>query len=283
VRFLLSLIALLWGASAGAEATFLGSYSWDRDERSFGGFSGLEVVEDGNHFTALSDRGSIVRGAFIRTDGLITGVEAGPIILLRDSIGHRFARHKNDTEGLAIAADGTIAISFERTHSLRILDPVSGNMSRAILHPRAGQIQRNASLEALAVGPDGAFYTLPERSGRANWPFEVMRWKDGEWTYAFDIPRRGVFLPVGADIGPDGRFYLLERDFMGVGFRNRVRRFDLAGGAEETILQTGVGGHDNLEGISVWHDGTKLRLTLISDDNFQPLQETLFVEYRLTE
>ncbi len=261
----------------------LGSYSWDRDERDFGGFSGLEVTDDGNHFTALSDRGSIVSGDFIRTNGLITGVQAGPIIVLRDSAGHRFARHKNDTEGLAIAPDGTITISFERTHSLRILDPVGGITSRAILHPHADKIPQNASLEALAVGADGALYTLPERSGRANWPFEVMRWKDGGWTFAFDIPRRGAFLPVGADIGPDGLFYLLERDFMGIGFRNRVRRFDLGGGAEAHVLQTSVGSHDNLEGISVWHDGTDLRLTLISDDNFQPLQETLFVEYRLTE
>ncbi len=79
----------------------------------------------------------------------------------------------------------------------------------------------------------------------------------------------GPFLIVGADIGPDGRLYMLERDFAGIGFRSRIRRFDLDGGNEETMLETGLRTHDNLEGISVWQDAQGLRLTLISDDNFR--------------
>ena len=37
------------------------------------------------------------------------------------------------------------------------------------------------------------------------------------------------FLVVGADVGPDDRLYVLERDFAFFGFRSRVRSFDLAG------------------------------------------------------
>ncbi len=283
MRLFLSLIALLWASFTSAEPLLLGTYVWDRDEKGSGGFSGLEVSADGMDFTAITDRGSIVTGRFIRTDGVITGIDAGPLTGLTDSIGSRFRRDRNDSEGLAIAPDGTIIISFERTHSLRMLEAVGAPTSRAILHPDHAEIAPNASLEALAIGPDGALYTLPERSGRAGWPFHVMRWKDGVWDQPFNIPRRGAFLPVGADIGPDGLLYLLERDFLGIGFRNRIRRFDLTGGAEEHILQTGLGDFDNLEGIAVWHDGNGLRLTLISDNNFQPFQETLFVEYRLTD
>jgi hypothetical protein len=74
----------------------------------------------------------------------------------------------------------------------------------------------------------------------------------------FTIERRGEFLPVGADFGPDGLFYLLERRFLGIfGLQSRVRRFAIDGdtiGAEETLLETRPWTHDNLEGISVWRD-----------------------------
>ena len=97
------------------------------------------------------------------------------------------------------------------------------------------------------------------------------------------MPRRGRFLPVGLDFGPDGNLYLLERDFAGVGFRSRVRRFGPDGGAEQTLLQTRTGQFDNLEGISVWRDRRGgLRLTMVSDDNFRFFQQTQIVEFRLT-
>ena len=93
---------------------------------------------------------------------------------------------------------------------------------------------------------------------------------------------------MGADFGPDGWFYLLERQFTGYGFRSRVRRFDVAGDTvhhEEKLLESPALRHDNLEGISVWRadDGT-IRMTMVSDDNFRPfLQRTEFVEYAVTE
>ena len=81
-----------------------------------------------------------------------------------------------------------------------------------------------------------------------------------------------------------GRLYLLERDFAGIGFRSRVRRFAPDGTGEEVLLETGIGVHDNLEGISVWRDDlSRIRLTMVSDDNFRFFQRTEFVEYALGE
>jgi hypothetical protein len=144
-------------------------------------------------------------------------------------------------------------------------------------------MQINSSLEALAIGADGALYTIPERSGRANRPFPVYRFQNGRWDIPFTIPRRDAHLIAGADIGPDGLFYVLERDFTGIGFRTRVRRFALDGMGEETLIDTGNATHDNLEGISVWDDGIGLRITMISDDNFRFFQHTEIVEYRVTD
>ena len=100
----------------------------------------------------------------------------------------------------------------------------------------------------------------------------------------FSVTRPDAFVPVGADIGPDGLFYLLERDFTGIGFRSRVRRFDMTGGQAETLFQTGTNTYDNLEGLSVWRDATgAIRLTMVSDDNFKFFQQTQIVEYRVTD
>ena len=114
----------------------------------------------------------------------------------------------------------------------------------------------------------------------------MFRWTGTDWEQPFSIPRRDAFVPVGADFGPDGFFYLLERDFTGIfGFRSRVRRFRFAAGAvtdEETLLTTSAGTHGNLEGLSVWRDAAgAIRLTLVADDNFFALLVTEFVEYRL--
>ncbi len=67
--------------------------------------------------------------------------------------------------------------------------------------------------------------------------------------------RAGVsFWPVGADFGPDGRFYLLERHLSGIfGFQSRVRSFRIDGNRisdERVVLRTATGTHDNLEGIA---------------------------------
>lgn len=147
-------------------------------------------------------------------------------------------------------------------------------------------MQQNSSLEALAIGPDGALYVLPERSGRLTRPFPVYRYAGGAWTQPFEIPRRGEFLMTGADFGPDGRLYLLERHLASIfGFQTRVRSFRVAENRvsdERVELVTSTGTHDNLEGIAVWRDAAgRIRLTMVSDDNFRAFQVTEFVEYRL--
>ncbi len=261
----------------------IGSHHWTLDDPRFGGFSAIEVSDDGASFVALSDRAVFITGNFARTDGQITGITAGRIVTMTGPGGRALTRAESDSEGIAIAPDGTIYVSFEWMHGIRSFAVIDAPGSDLMTTPAFDGMQANASLEALAIDSHGALYTIPERSGAATLPFPVYRLADGLWDQPFDIPRRGAFLVVGADIGPDGRLYVLERDFLGIGFRSRVRRFDMTGGNEELVLQTRVRAHDNLEGISIWQDDQGLRMTLISDDNFRAFQRTEIVEYRLTD
>ncbi len=50
------------------------------------------------------------------------------------------------------------------------------------------------------------------------------------------------------------------------------------------LLRSGLGVHDNLEGIAVWRDDQgRMRLTMVSDDNFQFFQVSEIVEYVVPE
>lgn len=270
------------------KAVFVGSYRWQNDDPAFGGFSGLELSDDGTRFTALSDRGHITEGTLTRDSaGAVAGAEAGPLLPLRGEDGRPLPRWKADSEGLAIAPSGHIYISFEEVH--RVLDyPRLGGIPKVL--PRAPDFARmepNKSLETLAIDLHGWLYTTPERVPPTD-GLKLYRFRNSRWDKPFTLPKEGSFLPVGADFGPDGKFYLLERDYALLGgFRSRVRRFSLGpqgADAGETLLETPLGTFDNLEGIAVWFDAQHhIRLTMVSDDNFSPFQITQFVDYRVTE
>ena len=272
------------GAPSQQQADYIGSYVWPESAHRSGGFSAIETEADGLGFITVSDRARMIDGRFERdAEGRITGIDIARSEPLRSGREGIMTAHLADSEGLTIGADGRRWISFEG--KARVRSETGPDGPEVLPRPEAfPHMQFNSALEALAVDEAGALYTIPERSGRIDKPFPVYRWKDGQWTIPFSLPRRDNFLVTGADFGPDGRLYLLERDFAGIGFRSRVRRFAPDGTGEEVLLETGVGVHDNLEGISVWRDDLgRIRLTMVSDDNFRFFQRTEFVEYALDE
>ncbi len=286
---LVLLAGLEGSASPAPPAGFLGDYRWDISDPLFGGWSGLRLSPDGSRLTALSDHGAFIQGRIKRdTKGKIIGITAGAIQPLKGTSQAPLAAGRTDSEGLEIAPDGTAYISFEgvaRVLKYRKLGGIAENLPS---HPDFATMQINSSLEALAMDASGALYTLPERSGRLDRPFPVYRFRAGKWDKTLSIRRDDSYLPVDADFGPDGKFYLLERQFRGLsGFSTRLRRFDLTakGFVNETLLlQTPVGLYDNLEGLSIWRNASgDLTATMISDDNFAFFLKTEIVEYRLPD
>ena len=275
--------------SAGSKGTaeFLGSYTWRGRQDWFGGFSALAIAKDGQSMTVLSDRATIASVALQREDGLITAAGIETPHALRDSSGKRLRGRAGDSEGIAVAPDGTICISFEGVPRIACHRHAG---SRARVLPRLAAfktLSANKALEALAIDASGHLYTLPEGAVTRQGEFPVWRWDGQRWSQPFALPKRGDFLPVSADFGPGGQFYVLERDFSFFGFRTRLRRWAVTSAGlsgEETLLKTAAGTHDNLEGLSVWQDASgRLRATMVSDDNFNALQVTELVEYALPE
>ncbi len=261
---------------------------WQEAAPGFGGFSGIEVLDGGARFVTISDRGAWATGEMRREGGKLVGLELTGIERLRGISGEPIEGGETDAEGIAVDGRGRVYVSFEAFHRIRRYDPIGGAAERVPPHPDFEGLQPNSALEALAIDADGTLYAIPERSGAWERPFPVYRFRDSAWDKKLRIPREGLFLVAGADFGPDGRLYVLERDFAWTrGFATRIRRFTLGPDGfdrGETLLETPSGSTDNFEGISVWRDAEGVtRITLITDDNFFPLQSTVLVEHRVLD
>lgn len=255
------------------------------DGSRMGGFSGIELSPDGREFILISDRGRILRGEFHRENNRLIDETHDRIAPLRTTDGAPVRGKGNDAEGAALAPDGTLFVSFEGQHRLRAYAPGETTARDVPVPPEFARLPGNGGIEALAIAPDGTLYALPERIWTRNGGLPLFRGTDQGWDQLPGYPRNGGFLPVGADLGPDGRMYILERHFKGLGFASRVRSFALdARGLHDPriILQTPQRRHGNLEGLSVWRDTDgHIRLTMVSDDNFLSLMRSEIVEYTL--
>lgn len=290
---ILAASALVLGLAARSEgeAVFVSRLAWSMDDRRFGGWSGIEIVpvdgaEAGTRFAAISDRGWIVDGTLTRDrSGRIAQATPGPYRRPGDrNTRPFFTRDHRDPEGLAIATDGAVLISYEILQRVFIYPDLAATDPNVLpIHRDFIGLRPNRGLEALAVGPDGAVYTLPEQI-LGGGPIPVYRHDGTGWQIIHYLEDADGFRPVGADIGPDGRFYLLERKVIEQrGIATRVRRFDLTGtglAGETRLLTTRIGTHDNLEGLAVWRDTAgRIRLTMIADDNFSRWLQSEIVEY----
>ncbi|RBI83129.1 esterase-like activity of phytase family protein [Rhodosalinus halophilus] len=255
-------------------AVYLGSASIALDDPRAGGFSGLEIGQEGMRLLAISDRGVLLEARIQREAGRVVGLTGARFTDL--PMRAPDAPERSDSEALALGGDLWIAFEGES----RVAPyPGTAPLPR---HPAFVHLKGNRGLEALAIDAAGRLHTLPEAARGEGFP--IYRFDGSAWVEVGTLPKTDGFVPVGADFGPDGRLYVLERTFAGLGFRSRVRRVALGTGraSVETLLTTPVGLHGNLEGLAVWQDsGGRTRLTMIADDNFLALQRSEIVEYAL--
>ncbi|MEO0939482.1 MAG: esterase-like activity of phytase family protein [Pseudomonadota bacterium] len=258
-------LSLLPACALAQTATLEAQLALRSELPGFGGLSAVELSEDGTRAHALSDRGAAFSLILVRKDGRLTDAQVsawnGPVIA-------------GDSEGLAIGAGKSVystegPAGLRETHGSALPD-----------HPDFADFPLNAGFEALAVAPDGTLWAIPEaRDGGVLRTYLYA----GGWARGPDILATEGFRPSGADFGPDGWLYLLERRVTTLGFQARVRQIDPATGDAKELLRTAPSPAANFEGIGVWQDqaGT-LRLTLIADNNFIVFVENRFVEYVLT-
>ena len=236
----------------------------------------------------------------------LSGIANGRTARLLGPGGKRFTgNHRQDAEGLsaygAKGLSGDLLVAFERRE--RILRYKFGRdgfkaRPRTIRLPKdARKAKYNKELEAVArfgkgTRLPGTIIALSERflDSRGN----IRGWLiGGKRPGPIAIRRSDDFDVTDLAIMPDGDVLVLERRFSIVtlaGMRirriahNDIKRNALLDG--EVLLQANQPARtiDNMEGIAVHRSPSgELRITIISDDNFNPVQRTLLLQFALTD
>lgn len=285
-----ALWALILATSVNAQAVFQGDVALSAPDVSrFGGLSAVEIADGGATALLLSDRGTLFNLRLVREDHAITAASIRHAAPITWSEGIHLPTNQRDSEGLAMLPDGTLAISFEGGPFARVALHGRDGVQIATLPaiPGAEALPRNGAFEGLAADVAGRFYTIPE-SMPGQGPIPLLRLENGVWTRFAALDRAPGWSPVALDFDDRGRLYVLERRASGLlAFSARLSRYELQAsglGTMQRLLQTPPGRHGNLEGLSVWRDGSgRLVASMVSDDNFLPILQMALVEYLLLD
>jgi len=260
--------------------TIAGAWHLASDDPGFGGLSAL-LVEDGR-LTAVSDRGLILSGAIALAQPPVTGLSLAP---LRGPDGRPLTGAAADAEGLA-RRDGALVVSFERDHRLHVWR--DGRAGPALRPDRTAGLPFNDGMEALAALPGGRLLAIAEDRAQGVFPLWLIA-RDGAVTRA-SLPAISRHAVTGADLGPDGRLYLVLRHWSrATGISVRVMVYDLGADGLPQPRSGAVlaafgrdSGIDNMEGIAAVPDGQGgVVLWLLADDNFNDAQRTLLLAFDL--
>ena len=283
---------------------FRGGLNLFTNSSYFGGYSALAIDPSGKSLLAISDAGSWLK-ATIDYDGRklkgLSGAVLGPILgkdgkpLLEDA--------DRDSEGMTLidgnTEAGTAYVSFERNHRIlrypftaESFGPPDGTVP---LPPESKRMDANRGIEALAEIRTGKLTStlvafserLLDKNGN------LQGWLiGGPAPGPIALKRIGGFDLTDASPLPGGGIVVLERRFRySEGVKMRIRRIpetELKGGSliqGETLLEADDSLNiDNMEGIAAHRSPTgEIIITLISDDNFSPLQRTLLMQFALPE
>lgn len=270
--------------------------------REFGGYSGLAIDRNGKRLLAISDRGTWLSAAITYKSDVIAGLEEVHIGALDVGRYSSAGKSGRDAESLAPLVWGDLSagqfVAFENRHRIvryRTKAGRFGSSVRSLKLPRAVMsLKGNQGLEGievLAAGPHkGALVAFAERADDGDgyalgWIFQRGR------AAPFGIKRLDGFDITGLAALPGGGLLVLERKFTGIlgGIYMRVRRLttdEIRPGARVPgeILFTSDRRHfiDNMEAIAVHNAPSgETIITVMSDDNFNPFQRTLLMQFAL--
>jgi hypothetical protein len=265
--------------------------------RSFGGISSIRVLADGQRLVAITDEGFWLAARLVLRKDVLEGiedVEMGPLL----GPDGRVLRGKEacDAESLALLADGSFVVGFERHHRLLRYPSGTGRPDGVPVPvpspPGLEKAPLNGGIESLVMLRGGALFALTQ-----DWvdKDEIVGWTDGpdHWQrlgLRFDRALR----PADAAALPDGDVLVLERAYTAArGIVDaRIRRIprvsirpgaSLAGRVVAELASPLV--LDNYEGIAVARAlNGETHVYVVSDDNFDRVrQRTLLLMFALRE
>jgi hypothetical protein len=290
------------GRTRVGDLRYLGGVALDLDDERFGGWSALDISDDGAHLLAVSDNGYWMTASLTYEGDTLTGLETPHITAVLDEGGVPVTEDFADSEGLADLGNGAYAVSFEREHRIWRYE-LGEDWSRAeealptpLSNPLGTEaLPNNAGMEGIAVIGDWLWSAQEHTTGQA--PVHIF-----SRTHLTDPDMDGnsYLVAMEADFGvteleSDGAdgLYILQR-FWSRDVGNRIQILHLtaeqiADAANITelhptlmaALEPGETTVDNFEGMAVIKVEGEQRLFLISDDNYNDNQRTLLLSFAI--
>ncbi|WP_428032044.1 esterase-like activity of phytase family protein [Ancylobacter sp.] len=289
------------GAMRFGPLEFRGGLVLSSTTSTFGGLSGLSVDADGAAFLAITDKGWWLSGRILSEGDRPVGITDAQMAPMMASNGKSLAEQgRGDVESLARTPAGTL-VGIEGAQEVWLFpgaNPLLAAGRRLVTDPALSRLGGNQGPEAMLAPPGGvpaAIVVIAEESpdDPAALPGFLFAPLDKPVpTGRFTVKRMDEFSATDAALADDGMVYLLERrfDFLR-GVAMRLRRFPLSAiqpGAvikgEVILTANRLAAIDNMEALALHRNAAgELILTMLSDDNFSPLQRTLLLRFALIE
>jgi hypothetical protein len=286
-----------------SSTTDFGPFAWrgglelSSSEETFGGLSGLALSADCTSLLAVSDAGRWFRAALSYEGENLAGAGDAELAPMLDSKGNPpKSKVRADAEAIAALGSGRYMAGFESRTRIGIYDiGKSGLKARfqQLKSPKAiTEGPANAELESLGritAGPWKDHY-LAISENYADGHDNIRAWLWQSWmTVPFTVKRFEDYAITDAAVLPGGDILILERSFgatslPGMAIR-RIESSAIGMGAtvEPALLFAGKAPFyaiDNMEGLAICERGGETRITLVSDNNFNPnLQRTLLLQF----
>ena len=290
------------------ELHWAGGISITSTDKAFGGWSGLAVSSDGATLLSVSDEGHWLTAMILYDErGRLSGLAEPRMAPMLGLDGKSIAGNKTlgDAEGLVVdtsAADslmGNAYVSFERAHRIWRYDLARSGAEalpeQLLTQRHFGRLNSNGGLESIELLPPAKEGDRPRiiaiaedtLDPRGNIRGFIAQGRDISW---FGVKPHPPFKPTDMARLPNGDILLLERRYSmlaGVGMQlRRITADSIAPGAVldgEVLVNVGQRySIDNMEGLAVRTDENgDLLIYMISDDNYNPLQRTLLLMFRL--
>lgn len=272
---------------------FLKAWELRSNNGKFGGISAFTALPD-ERFVGVSDVGTLV-GFGIGNDE--TAVRSF-ITPLPGAFGADAGYKDRDSEGMTQdAATGRTWISYESNHMIRRFDPSFTAVEASAKPPLMANWPSNGGAESIVRLPDGRFVVFSERDNRGDGIYAAILFSGdpveprtiaAEFRYK---PPAG-YKPTDAAMLPDGRMLMLHRRIalpsaLFAAKLTIIEPSNIRGGAliSGKVIATLAAPLlvDNMEGLAVTREGNDNIIWLISDNNFNILQRTLLMKFRLAE
>ncbi len=279
-------LGLPGGAALAQGVVFAGGVELVADADSpLHSLSDLKLLDDGS-FLSVVDNGLLARGRLrLDRDGDLVGLDGLAVRPLTRLDGQPVVeRSERDAESLAVLADGTLLVGFERDHRLWSYGPAVRPAARPTpLRSPDFAFALNDGMEGVAARADGGWRVAGESGG-------VWDCRPAACVVVVAVPgtplRDDEYRITGMDRDPAGDgFFVVQRSYSPpVDARARVRRMAPDGALGPVLVELKLPGTtDNFEGVAaVVRDGAT-RLYILSDDNNEPAQRTLLLAFDVRE